>query len=205
MNHGRTAYLYGCRCEVCRDACARYERGRQWDILSGNPRTLPVIGARRRVYALQRIGWSAEALSIDLGHSRAWLNVTIRKDGPIYRRNHEVIRDLYDRLRSTPGPSTITISRAIRNGWAEPDAWWDIDDPDEKPDPGYREWRSSQDKAVDDVLVDRILGGDMSLTRTATKAERTAVVTRWRADGRSLNELERLSGWEPRRYLSEVA
>lgn len=200
--HDRTAYLYGCRCETCRDACARYERGRQWDILSGNPRTVPVVGAKRRVQALQRIGWSAERLSIELGHSRAWLHVTLTRDGGrLYRRNHEAIAALYDRLRYTPGPSAITARRAAAADWPEPDAWWDIDDPAEQPDPGYTDKRAHDDH--DPVVVDRILGGDSTLARTATKAERVEVVARWRADGRPLNELERLTRWEPRRYLSK--
>lgn len=204
--HGRLAYLHGCRCETCRDACARYERGRQWDILRGNPRTLPVIGSRRRVQALQRIGWSAEWLSIELGHSRAWLNVTLAtEDGRIYRRNYETIRDLYERLNNTPGPSRITALRAEKAGWPGPHAWWNIDDPDEQPDPGHQAGRNGRDGAIDPVVVHRVLGGDFALARSTTKAEKVAIVAGWRDSGRPLTQLEKATGWQAYRYYEDGA
>lgn len=136
QRHGTHAgHVAGCREQCCRDAAARYERGRQWDRLSGRPRTVPTLGARRRINALQAIGWSAEDLSARLGHSRAWLNMTVNhnRSGVMYRRNFELIDDLYRELCMTFGPSRITASRAAAKGWAPPLAWDDIDDPNEKP------------------------------------------------------------------------
>jgi ParB/RepB/Spo0J family partition protein len=52
---------------------------------------------------------------------------------------------------------------------------------------------------VDEVAVERVLGGDGKAR--LNPAERAEVVRRWQDQGRSLNELERLTGWNVWRYL----
>ncbi len=98
------------------------------------------------------------------------------------------------RISGRPSPrrrleSRGTTPRAQRNkaraaGWLPPLAWLDIDNPAETPD------LSAIDDEVDEVVVDRLLGGDWSLR--ATRAERWEVIERWSG---SDNELERRTGW----------
>ena len=203
IRHGtRAGYSAGCRCDECRAATARYERGRQWDILRGQQRTVPTIGARRRIEALQALGWSAEALSRRLGFSRAWLNMTLRCER-IYRRNHDLIAALYDDLSMTLPPQTKCTDRqrayARKKGWAVPLAWNDetIDDPTARPH-GTREARSRHD--LDPVVVERVLAGDRD--QPVTRAERHEVIRRWPG---SIGALERLRpDWNVARDLREM-
>lgn len=136
--HGTYAgYQAGCHDACCRSAAADYQRRRYLDhqVLGLPPRCVDPTGSRRRIHALQRIGWSAEALSARLGHSRAWLNVTLNRDASrgINQTTAAAITALYEELCMTPGPSDITRRRAIAAGWAPPLAWDDIDDPAEQP------------------------------------------------------------------------
>jgi hypothetical protein len=84
--------------------------------------------------------------------------------------------------------------QARANGWAPPLAWDDetIDDPKARP-----HLRVTVD-GVDDVVVERVLGGEWKIA--TTKAEKVEIVARWLADGGSLAELERLTGWNVHRY-----
>ncbi|REK73671.1 hypothetical protein DX116_09105 [Aeromicrobium endophyticum] len=52
---------------------------------------------------------------------------------------------------------------------------------------------------VDEVVVQRVLSGDWRI-RT-TQAEKKAVTAKWVAEGRSVAELGRLTGWRAERYL----
>ena len=196
--HGRYAgYIAGCREFCCRRAAADYQRKRYFDhrVLGLPPRHVDKTGTVRRVQALQRLGWSAEVMSHMLGHSGAYLNVTINRDGRlgVHQRTAEKVRDLYERLSMTIGPSDITRRRALRAGWAPPMAWDDdtIDDPNAAPDYG------GEDTDVDPVVVMRLLGGDRI---KATKAEKEAALAQWVADGGTIRELCKHHGWNDSRY-----
>lgn len=202
--HGTNpGYNAGCREFCCRRAHANYRKRLEWDNLRGLPRIVPAIGVRRRIEGLRALGWSGAAIMREAGLTEGNLNRVVAPD-TMTRGLHDRLVSTFDRLVTRPvegHPQAISSARnlARRKGWVTPDAWLNIDDPTERPDPGYREARSHTD--LDPVVVDRILAGDTTLAASATKAERVAVVARWRADGRSLNELERLTGWEPRRYV----
>ena len=58
---------------------------------------------------------------------------------------------------------------------------------------------------VDEVMVERILSGDFSNSRSATGPERRLVVAAWPATGRPLADLERGTGWKADRYREDVA
>lgn len=204
--HGtRAGYIAKCRCRPCKDAAARYERGREWDELQGRPRLVPITGARRRIHALQALGWSAEDLSTRLGFSRAWVNMTIRNNntGYIYRRNHDLIAALYDELCMTFPPETHCTGRqremARRKGYAPPLAWTDIDDPNEQPK-GIRAERPLKTD-VDPIAVERNLAGQYPAAEL-THAERLEVIRKARAWGWSLNTIEARTGiTKPERYI----
>lgn len=195
-----------CKCDDCRRAISKNHNVYKMRLAArgGRPILTPKLGAERRLRALMAIGWPRRELARQAGYSSDpfshILNGTRESVGPEVTRR---VNDLYERLRYTPGPSSITAARAGAKGWPAPDRWLNIDDPAERPDPGYSQTRHWTE--LDPIVVDRIVGGDMSLAARATRAERVEVVARWRADGRPLNELERLTGWQPSRYTRKVA
>lgn len=213
--HGRSAgYVAGCRERCCKDAIAdwtRHYRTRLY-LCGSDALTVDGLGTRRRIRALMALGWSGVQLDEAIGRKRTYTAALVVREGPIRRDTADAYAALYldlhgrrpaETTRYEKQRATRLRNEAARKGWPTPDRWYDIDDPAETPDPGYTEDRRHTDH--DPVVVDRILSGDMTLARSATKAERVEVVARWRADGRALNELERLTGWEPRRYRREVA
>lgn len=139
---------------------------------------------RRRVHALAAIGWSLEALAQESGVGFSTLGMISSRNERVSAKIANVIADTYDRLHMKPGPNSAVAKEARRKGWLPPLAWIDIDDPDERPD------LTATDDLPDPVVVERILAGDYRLK--ATPAERAEVIARWT---RSLNELERLTGW----------
>lgn len=94
------------------------------------------IGARRRVHALNAMGWASDELARQLGLSDRRIAESINKSEITYRRWCE-IRDLYDKLSAIPGPSLKARKAATRNGYHAPLDWeyLDIDDPDVTPEP----------------------------------------------------------------------
>lgn len=163
------------------------------------------LGTARRLQALHALGYTWRTLAQETGYSLTGLKTVVYgKWDVVEARNAESVRLIYERLSmrlpvgQTPHEkSAISAARnaARKKGWPPPLAW---DDPDSDESASGETTRT----VVDTVVVDRILGGDMTLARAATKAEKVAVVSRWTG---SLNELERLTGWEPRRYRTEGA
>jgi hypothetical protein len=97
---------------------------------------VPAIGARRRIRALNAIGWPTTILAQRLGHpDRLVLNDSLRRDHITYKTWADC-RDLYNELSGTQGPSIDGGRRArTRGGYAPPLAWYDrdIDHPHTKP------------------------------------------------------------------------
>lgn len=121
-------------CRPCRVAAADYERHRFYDAHLGRERLVDVTGSRRRIRALQAIGWPTKILTAELGYTHRDALAPLLYDArQCTRTRAEKIADLYERLCMTPGPSNITRVRALRAGYAPPLAWDDIDDPDEEP------------------------------------------------------------------------
>lgn len=147
-------------CDACRRAAADYERRRHYDSHLGRPRLIPVTGTRRRIRALQRMGWSADLIAQRLGHQARQPRDSIRnmlyEATYVTRSMAERVARVYDELCMTPGPSNITARRAERKGWAPPLAWNDIDDPDEAPNLGEPERRLSQQEQWAKVAAERL-------------------------------------------------
>lgn len=209
--HGTTrGYHAGCRDLCCRRAIARYEKEGRLARLNGG-RAVPALGAQRRLQALMALGWSSNAIAVAANRrhrNHVWRVVNGQNGKPtrwLQRETDEWVRQVYTEL-STTTPTGRYVARtrahAERMGWPPPSAWLDPDDPDEQPDPGYQELRPGDE--LDPVVVDRILGGDWTLARSATTAERIAVVAQWPG---TRNELERRTGWRAHRYIKtdEVA
>ena len=135
---------------------------------------VPRVGAARRVQALLAMGWPHHALGA-AGIVNSAQIIGASGDLITVQRWRQV-RDVYDRLSMTPGPSPETRGWAARLGYAPPLAWDEegIDDPTAMP--GHDAATTGQeDCVVDEVAVARAaasVGAAASLTAT----ERTAVV-----------------------------
>lgn len=135
---------------------------------------VPRVGAARRVQALLALGWPHHALGA-AGIVNSAQIISASGDLITVQRWRQV-RDVYDRLSMTPGPSPETRGWAARLGYAPPLAWDEegIDDPSVMP--GHDATTAGrEDFVVDEVAVARAaacVGAAASLTAT----ERTAVV-----------------------------
>lgn len=160
------------------------------------------LGTIRRVRALTALGWS----TVQIAERSGVPKTTVARLRDLEDRAFIGRGDLRDRIAAAFDEMCMTTptytrwssrlkGRAERNGWAPPLAWDDIDN-DESPVEMERETKSD----IDPVVVERLLSGRQV---DATRAEKAEVVRRWAADGRSLAELERLTGWNTNRYRPE--
>lgn len=192
-------------CDPCARARMRAQKARR---MEGQKRKVSTVGSRRRVQALQALGWSRQIIARELGYTDNGAIAYLMTADSMLTVTAARIADVYDRLSRTE-PTGVGASRArtwaSRHGYAPPTAWLNIDDPDEQPDPGYQAYRSHLDNTIDEVVVDRVLAGDFTLARSTTKAEKVAIVAGWRDSGRSLTQLEKATGWQAYRYYEDGA
>lgn len=140
-------------------------------------------GSTRRLRALAAIGWTVGDVAAHAGVSPMTVSVLRSGGGRTRRVNAGIaaaVRDVYDALSMTPGPSQVAASAAARDGWVPPLAWDDdeIDDPTATPCDGSSARRDPE--SVDEIVVQRTLAGErMDLTR----AERVIVVEHLAAEG----------------------
>lgn len=149
------------------------------------------------------LGWSAPRIAAELDTDPAWIRYLIHQSSLVSAATQAKVAAVYDRLSMRLPPSDTRGERqgstrarnyAQAHGWLPPLAWDDIDhDPNPLP-------ASPLHDLIDEVVVRRIVDGDAGLARDASPAERRAVVTAWASTGRSLSDLERLTGWKPERY-----
>lgn len=121
-------------CEPCRTAHRNAEKRRALRRLEGAPAWVPAFLVRRRIEALMALGWRqrdiAEALGYKASHEAVRSLLTRRN---VERSTFERVKDVYERLSGTVGPSQAVRARARQKGYAPPLAWDDIDDPAEEP------------------------------------------------------------------------
>lgn len=127
-------------CDDCKLHRRRYEKRRRIDAERENWRIVPSVGSRRRVQALQRLGWSIAQIAKHAGWDSPQALQYVMRNDTIIRRTHDRIAATYEELCMTiPRYSSGSVrarNRAIRLGYAPPLAWDDIDNPDETPDLG---------------------------------------------------------------------
>lgn len=165
---------------------------------------LTIVGCIRRIQALACLGHSATAVAEASGvHPQ-----TVRKiqSGALEYVEYETrnrIAATYVRLELMRLPVTNITARtfnlAERAGWVAPAGWDRIDDPAERPNVRVPRYQSRDE--IDHAAVERFLAGEDVPTTPAEKREITA---RWVARGRTLNELERRTGWNVARMLREM-
>jgi len=159
---------------------------------------VPALGATRRVQALTAIGWTVADLAAARGVPAMTLSV-IRggKVRQVHAPTHRAIREMYDELSMTPGPSAIARKLGADRGYVPPLGWADdaaLDDPDAGPASVPVE-PDVDEQLPDAVVVARILAGHPC---TTTVADREAVVPELAALGKSDPEIARLTGVTPR-------
>lgn len=109
--------------------------------LVGGMLLIPVEGTRRRLQALNAIGWSLNDLGQRLGIHGNGLGFIIRSRKYVVPETAQKIKALYEELAMLPAPpdnhmvygkgnpvSTVK-TRARMKGWVPPLGWDDIDDP----------------------------------------------------------------------------
>lgn len=116
-------------CQPCRDAMARYQHQRTVSHYLGRPLAVPTLGFRRRIEALQAIGWSVNAIADRLGIDVRVLPARMKST---YVRSvmFERMAAIYNELCMTvPSDRYANRRRTIarRKGYAPPLAWDDID------------------------------------------------------------------------------
>lgn len=134
MRHGTLAeYVAGCRCDDCRWANARYHKGLVLDMSRGIRRLIDATGTRRRIHALQALGWTLQDIADAAGVSNGKHVHRMTTEPQVRRDSAAKIAAAYDALGHKRGPSIRTRNRAARNGWPLPIMWDDIDDPAATP------------------------------------------------------------------------
>ena len=93
-------------------------------------------GTARRLQALVAIGWSQAYLASRLGWAEGNFT-TLLKPTPVKLSTAWKVRQLYEELSSTPGPSVRARNHAVKRGYLPPAAWDDdyIDDPETEAHP----------------------------------------------------------------------
>lgn len=161
---------------------------------------IPAIGTRRRVEALQCMGWSQRAIANELGVSVPAVG-RVKSRPRIQAAKARRIAEIYDAWSMTPGPDRRTRAWAAKEGYAPPLAWDEttIDDPDAEPC-GTLATSTTGTHAldVDPVAVDRALAGDQV---HLTRAERAAAIAATTALGLSLEAAAALLRVSPHTIL----
>lgn len=122
--HGTlTAYWQdGCRCPATRALAGR----RQKQYRAGVRRRVPGIGVQRRLMALGALGHTQRDIAAALNCNQREVSQLVAGRPTVGAVKAQRIAALYEQLRSTTGPSTVTAKRARTAGWLGPD-WWDDD------------------------------------------------------------------------------
>lgn len=169
--------LDGEQVSVQRATAARVSQMRPQDVyLAQSTGHVPRIGAVRRVQALLAMGWPHHAL--DAAGITNSAQITGATGDLITVQRWRQVRDVYDRLSMTLGPSPETRGWAAKLGYPPPLAWDEesIDDPTATPQTSaHVAVTPAGDEVVDVVAVARAAataGAADSLTAT----ERHAVV-----------------------------
>jgi transcriptional regulator with XRE-family HTH domain len=98
-----------------------------------------VTGSARRLQALVAIGYTQAEIARQMGTHESWVSRLVGGYGrQVNAETVARIKEVYDRLAMTPGPSDRARRHAHKHNWAPPLAWDEdtIDDPAAKPDVG---------------------------------------------------------------------
>ena len=184
--------LDGDQASVQRATAARVFQVNPQDVyLAQSTGHVPRIGAVRRVQALLAMGWPHHALgAAGITHSA---QIICAAGDLITAARWRQVRDVYDRLSMTPGPSPETRGWAAKLCYAPPLAWDEesIDDPAAAPQCGAAA-AAEVDEVVDAVAVARAAaapGAAVSLTATERQAVVRVMASRGASDAQIAEHL----------------
>lgn len=211
--HGQRRGYYAHRaageeaCKPCKRAAAAMEQSYVLARIQGRPLRVPALGTKRRMRALQALGWTLTEIAAQMGSERSRVEKWCSEEKHyVYASTAQRVAEVYDRLSMIvpEGPwATRTRNHARKQGYAPPLAYDDIDNDPEPTGWEYRERITDNQfsDALDPVVVMRLLEGDRV---PSTKAEKEAAMAQWIADGGARNELARWHGWKPERYTARL-
>jgi AraC-like DNA-binding protein len=151
-------------------------------------------GTRRRLQALQAVGWSAELLAVQLGRRPNSLHRSMTGRLVTAATAREVAT-LYEQLWHIRPPRMTGEQRAAADaaqahaaaqGWLPPLAWDDIDF---DPAPPAASAGASQRSDMDEIAVERALAGDHITYDDLTTVEQQEVIRRLTARGSSIRDI----------------
>ncbi|MFE5628442.1 hypothetical protein [Streptomyces sp. NPDC056543] len=127
---------------------------------TNNYRSVPAVGAVRRIRALIAAGHTMNAVAAAMGlqHSTASLLLNGRQD-TIRHELNERVKSGYVALASSSGNAVRSLLRAQREGWRDP-LWWEdmghIDDPTFDPATAEQELSRNEQAALRRAEVDHL-------------------------------------------------
>ncbi len=96
------------------------------DITAATTGKRTAVGTGRRLRALAWLGYDGTTISAHTGLSLMAISVHQRSTAERVSAHHwHAVREFYDRVGLTPGPSPLAARRARRLGWDSPLAWDD--------------------------------------------------------------------------------
>lgn len=156
---------------------------------------IDATGSRRRVAAMMRMGWSQRAIARESGLSQTRIHEVMHRD-VLGASTVERIRQTFDRIAMTPGPSKRAAQLAAERGFVTALAWDEdaIDDPAAAPDPSWfitdRRAEIAEDVAERRATVHQLTERGLTAEQIA---ERLGVTTRTVMRHRAARGLERAS------------
>ena len=158
--------------------------------------TVPSIGAQRRVQALMTLGWTKQELEAAGIPST---QLVTRPRSQVSVEGWRQVKDVYEELSMTRGPSELTRSRAIARGYPPPLAW----DEDTLDDPRATPHQSTGTGIeIDDVAVARAVGSHPKAAAIPlTPPEQLATVRELTTRGRTVADIAAIVGTSDRTVL----
>lgn len=197
-DHGTLTRARYCGCEPCVAIQTRYVRYWRRRRSLGHRFTAPIGPTLRKVQALQRLGWTRADIAAEIGRSPQSLTNTLQRE-VVKADTEAAIEEVFRRLEMKLPPPSRGATRARRRaeaaGWPPPLAWEDID-AGILAEAEVERWDNDR---LDLDLVEYVMQYHDFGARM-TPREKTEVVRRWMANGRSERELCQLTGWRPGRY-----
>lgn len=166
----------------------------------------PAVGTARRIRALGVERWSLTALADRTGvHASTLWHIADMANNTVAGTIAAAVRDVYDELYATEGPSERARRNALRRGWLGPEAWTEdsIDDPYATP--------RTVDGEPDEVAILQVVDGRLPF-KSLREVEKLALfrdhVTGW-TGSRAMTQLrmssDTVAKWRARAADQEMA
>lgn len=200
MRHGTLTAARECKCPPCNAEQARYKRFWRRRRAAGVSVKVSVEPSLRKVRALNRLGHTRASIAAEMGTSPQSLSNLLGRS-LVKARTEARIEEVYQRLEMRIPPDTResrrTRAEAEKAGWPAPMAYDDIQAGilagGLAAESVYTHSRFDEDEIEYAMQYH-------DFTRKLSPAEKSEIVRRWTADGRSERSLCQLTGWREGRY-----